>query len=430
MTKGTLMSLLVCVALSAPAAFAQTARRPDRRKAAPAARPAAPAARPTAPAITATQGKPALALAGALPPVGSLYSWQARPDDIDGYFSTNAPQPVCGSFNGVGKIYIFTNFDHYPSVPLNNNSLAVRVGEIDVPADTYQLLSQHSLPGRRQNFTATSVSGAGDSTIYLFGGTNGVIEMNDVYSYTPSAGFNYVGLIPNLNSIQGNRSGAAASQSKGMVYLFGGRQGSGVINQVLQFDPQTGQFAAVGTMPEGFYGARAMTKAVASTTPGVVDHYIYLVGGITQLGGAPNNKIYRFNVQTKQTEEVQSMSGGALTIPPGHGYPTITWDPSGNIRIIAAGDNGVAGAWTWGNIQAWVLNDNYPPSPNVGKATLTPSTYNDPARARDMAGAVKCGDAAYLIGGTYGHGSTFQNPFQNRGQLVDRLSMLFMKKKL
>lgn len=37
-----------------------------------------------------------------------------------------------------------------------------------------------------------------------------------------------------------------------------------------------------------------------------------------------------------------------------------------------------------------------------------------------MAGAVKCGASTYLIGGTYGHGTTFQN----RGMLVDKLGGL------
>jgi hypothetical protein len=34
-----------------------------------------------------------------------------------------------------------------------------------------------------------------------------------------------------------------------------------------------------------------------------------------------------------------------------------------------------------------------------------------------MAGVVKCGNFTYLVGGTYGHGPTFQN----RGMLVVRL---------
>jgi hypothetical protein len=159
-----------------------------------------------------------------------------------------------------------------------------------------------------------------------------------------------------------------------------------------------------------------MTKAVGT------NNFIYLVGGKTTAYGAPNNLIYRFDVQTGVTKLVMSLSNPStpLTIPSGSGYPMITWDPSGNIRIIAASGNGSSGPWTWGNIQAWILNDNYPGSANDGRATLTPAPYNDATRARDMAGAVKCGASTYLVGGTYGHGTTFQN----RGLLVDKLGGL------
>jgi hypothetical protein len=99
------------------------------------------------------------------------------------------------------------------------------------------------------------------------------------------------------------------------------------------------------------------------------------------------------------------------------------------VRIIASGGNGAFGAYTWGNIEAWILNDNYAGA-NDGKATLTPATYNTATRARDMAGAVKCGDATYLIGGTYGHGASFQTPSQNRGTLVDKFHIPLIIKHL
>jgi len=359
--------------------------------------------------------------ASAISGISGLYSWQIRPDDNDGYFSSDIPQPVCGMVGGVAKIFVFTNFDFYSSINFHNYSNGVRVGEITTPADTYQLLS-HSLPGARQEFAATSVLRPIDSnhTMYIFGGRNLSGDLDEVYSYTPGtgvgAGFKLVTHIPARNGKAGARAGAVALPSKGMIYLFGGAQnGNTVLDQVLEFDPATEQFTnkALPPMPDAFHGARGMTKAVG------VANYIYLVGAKTAAYGAPNDLIYRFDVQNGTTLKVMDQQNPSqkLRIPIGSGYPMITWDPSGNIRIIAASGNGSSGLWTWGNIQAWILQDDYS-STTTSLATFAPAPYNNSARARDMAGAVKCGSSTYLIGGTYGHGTTFQN----RGMLVDRLA--------
>lgn len=419
MTKEKLISSILCLVITS-AAFAQNPKR-----VAPSTTTIIPA-----PTITAGPAKTAAPLpTSALPAVkASLYSWQIRPNDNDGYFSSNIPQPVCATVNGISKIFIFSNFEYYPSKNFHNYSQSVRVGEITTPADTYQLISNptstdpHSLPGTRQEFAATSILKPGDAnhTIYIFGGKDSSGEKDEVYSYTPGTGFAFVTNIPTRNGIVGARSGAVAVPSKGKIYLFGGQHGGNtVINQVLEFDPQTNQFTTkvLPPMPQGFHGARGMTKAVGT------DNYIYLVGARTIAYGAPNDMIYRFDVQTGITKPVMDLSNPStpLKIPGGSGYPMITWDPSGSVRIIAASANGTSGPWTWGNIQAWVLNDNYSTTgstnPNDGKATLSAAPYTDATRARDMAGAVKCGNSTYLIGGTYGHGTTFQN----RGMLVDRL---------
>jgi hypothetical protein len=352
-----------------------------------------------------------------MPSIPSLYSWQIRPDVPDGYFSSDIPQPVCAYVGGVPKIFIFTNFAYYPSQNLQNQSSAVRVGEVTTPADTYQLLP-HSLPGARQEFAATSILKSGnDHTIYIFGGKNASGDLDDVYSYTAAGGFQFVTNIPARLGKAGARAGAVALPANGKIYLFGGAQGgNSVLNQVLEFDPQLGQFTNTTlTMPVAFHGARGMTKAVGTA------NYIYLVGAKTTPYGAPNYLIYRFDAQSGVTATVKDLNNPTadLSIPGGSGYPMITWDPSGNIRIIAASGNGSSGPWTWGSIQAWILADNYS-GPNNGRGKLTAAPYNNAARARDMAGVVKCGSSTYLIGGTYGHGPTFQN----RGMLVDRLGGL------
>lgn len=383
------------------------------------------------PAKTVETAQPATSLAASIIAGGasSLYSWQIRPDDNDGYFSSDIPQPVCANVGGVGKIFIFTNFDYYPSKNFHNYSNAVRVGEIATPADTYQLISSnvtgdpHSLPGTRQEFAATSIIRPGDTnhTIYIFGGRNASGDLDGVYSYTPTgtlAGFKFVTNIPARLGKAGARAGAVAlPSSNGKIYLFGGAQGGNtLLDQVLEFDPQTEQFTnKTMTMPVAFHGARGMTKAVGT------NNFMYLVGARTIAYGAPNYLIYRFDVATGTTITVMDANNPSvpLSIAPGSGYPMVTWDPSGNVRVIAASGNGSSGPWTWGNIQAWILSDNYS-GPNNGRATLAAAPYTNAVRARDMAGAVKCGSSTYLIGGTYGHGTTFQN----RGKLVDRLGGL------
>lgn len=409
MTKEKLISSIMCLVITS-AAFTQSQKTVTLSKPSTATMPS----KATAPAATS-------AVAVGIP---NFYSWQIRPNDDDGYFSSDIPQPVCGLVNGTYKIFILTNFDYYPSKNFNNYSNSVRVGEITTPTDSYQLLSNNvsgdpnSLPGHRQEFAATSILKTGDTnhTIYLFGGKNVSGDLDDVYAYTPGTGFTFVTSIPARNGVAGARSGAVALPAKGKIYLFGGRQENAELNQVLEFDPQINQFTSnVMTMPQGFHGARGMTKAVGTK------NYIYLVGARTTANGAPNNLIYRFDVQTGVTKPVMDFNNPAatLTIPNGSGYPMITWDPSGNIRIIAASGMGTSGPSTWGNIQAWILTDNYSGSSNEPMAKLTPASYNNLTRARDMAGAVKCGDSTYLIGGTYGHGTTFQN----RGSLVDRLTL-------
>lgn len=365
-------------------------------------------------ATTSTQKTAAPAAITAASSISSLYSWQIVPTIADSFESIAMPQPVCRKDGSLFKISIFTSYGN-----------DVRVGEITTPVDTYQLLngSGKSLPGKRLEFAATSVikSGDTDSTIYIFGGTDLTNEMNDVYSYNASGFSNgSIATIPNnpSNTIVGNRAGALAVPANGKIYLFGGRRGSTVLNQVLEFDPNSNTFTILNTtmpqatMPQALWGARGMAKAAP------LGPYIYLVGGRTTAGGGQDYKIYRFNVITKTWKTIVDAQNppNDLLLPNNIGIPMITWDPSGNIRIIASAPASSAGTWT--NMHAWVLTDTYGGA-NDGYAKLTAAPYNDGTRARNDAGAVKCGDSTYLIGGTYGYGGTSAS--LSRSKLVDKL---------
>lgn len=363
--------------------------------------------------------------------IPNLFSWQVRQNMNGQYESTQFPQPVCAKVGAGFNIYIFTNYQSYPGETGAgvNNYQNIRVGRITTGSDTYQLLPD-KLPGLLwREFAAAAVNpAAGNGTVYLFGGRRGAqgAETDDVYAFDPAA--NTFSAFPHkiktdtASQVWGQRAGAVAIPLAGKIYLFGGYQGSSVLKQVQVFDPGNAAspftvLPASSNMPVGLVGARGMAKAAPNG-----EFYIYLVGGsltATPNGFTPNTRVYRFHAGSGQWATVKS-GGSDLTIPAGTGAPTTTWDRSGNVRIIAAG--GAGPKQTWANMQAWILNDSYGSNPTVSNASLTAAPYNSPARARDNASAVKCGDATYLIGGTYGQAGT---TFQNRGLFVDRLVRLF-----
>lgn len=353
----------------------------------------------------------------ALPAQAQIYNWQPRPDIGDSYISKDMPQPVCASVNGVGKILIFSNFDFYKSQNLNNMSNAVRVGEITTPADTY-VLKPGSLPGKRYAFAVASHTPAGgNSVVYLFGGRNGGGDMADVYAYDPAAST----FTPVTDASGGSvdlptpRSGVTAVSSGGLIWLFGGLSGNQVLNEVLVFDPVGKTITARPPMSKGFHGARAMVKAVGTA------HHVYFVGAKLVATGGPTYEIYRYRtIPTIGTllTVLDGQAGGAPMQSAAHpASPMVTWDPSGTVRPITAGGYGANGNWTWDRFEAGRLVDSYSNGSSNPTATLSSAPYVTPPRARDMAGAVKCGSFTYLVGGNYGHGSKLQD----RSRLLDRL---------
>lgn len=368
---------------------------------------------------------------------GLMFSWYVVPNIGDGYESSQFPQPVCAKVGTGFGIYLFTNYTSYTgeTIPNLNGHNNIRVGRILTGNDSYQLLPD-KLPGQHwREFAAAGLIKAGDtdSTIYLFGGKRGVAatETDEVYSFTPNATGGVFAPVANpIKSVYpfwGHRAGALAVPANGKIYLFGGYQGGTVLKQVQEFDTATGTFRILPTtsdMPVGLVNARGMAKAAPGNKV-----YIYLVGGSTvptTSSAVPNPHIYRFLVPNTAKPDgdwatVKNAAGTAnLTVPAGSGAPMTTWDRSGNVRVIAAG--GAGNNQTWANMQAWILTDNYNNPTNVSKASLTAAPYNNAARARDNASAVKCSDVTYLIGGTYGQaGSTLQY----KGKFVDKLVRLW-----
>lgn len=353
----------------------------------------------------------ALVLALMASPVqAQLYNWQARPDIGDSYISSDMPQPVCANVGGVGKIQIFSNFDYYKSQNLYNASNAVRVGEITTPADTYALRSG-SLPGKRYAFAVASYTPAtGNSVVFLFGGRNGGGDLADIHAYDPVT-FTFSPVTDSSGSpvlLPSPRSGVTAVSSGGMIWLFGGHSGTQVLNEVLVFNPNSKAISSKPPMAKGFYAARAMVKAVGPA------HHVYFVGAKLISGGGPSYEVYRYQTIPASGPLLTVLNGQAGGAPiQSAAYPAtpmVTWDPSGTVRLIAGTGSGFS---------AGRLVDTYSSGTANPTATLSPAPYNVPARSRDMAGAVKCGANAYLIGGSYGHGPSLQD----RSRLLDRLGM-------
>src|SRR5215217_5520067 len=169
----------------------------------------------------------------------SLYSWKIRPNDPDGLICDYMPQPVGALVNGVPTILIFTNYPAYPSGGVSSNT-AVRVGQIVTPADTYNL-TPHSLPGNRYDFSVATLANASNTahTIYLFGGRNAGTDFADIHAYTPGTGAGS-GFAPVALSLPTPRCAVTAVPALGKIYLFGGLQGTNVLNEVLVFDPGAG----------------------------------------------------------------------------------------------------------------------------------------------------------------------------------------------
>lgn len=346
------------------------------------------------------------------------YNWQARPNIGDSYISTDMPQPVCVIDNGVPKILIFTNYDYYHSQNLYNASNAVRVGQITTPIDTYTL-KPGSLPGKRYAFSVASFTPSNsNSTVYLFGGRNNTGDLGDIYAYDPatasfSAVTNTAGATLTLPT---PRSGVTAVSSGNRIWLFGGHSGSQVLNDVLIFDPVAKTITTAPPMSFGFYGARAMVKAVGTA------NHVYFVGAKLVDGGGPSYEIYRYRTVPSGGQLLtvkDSQSGNApMQSSAGPATPMVTWDPSGTIRVISAAVGGASGLWTWDRFEAGPLYDTYSNNSSNASATLGSAPYITSARARDMAGAVKCSSSTYIVGGTYGHGVSLQD----RSYLLDRLN--------
>ncbi len=353
-----------------------------------------------------------------------IYSWQARPNIGDSYISSDMPQPVCANVNGVGKILIFSNSYNYKSQNLINAFNAVRVGVITTPADTYAL-APGSLPGQRYAFAVASHTPTGsNSTVYLFGGRNGSGDLSDIYAYDPVAS-----TFTRVSDTNGNplslptpRSGVTAVSSGGKIWLFGGHSGSQVLKDVLVFNPSAvspsvGTISAMAPMATGFFSARAMVKAVGPA------HHVYFVGAKLIDTGGPTYEIYRY--QTIPTSGPlltvlnSQASGTPMQSTASPATPMVTWDPSGTVRVIAAGGFGSSGLKTWDRFHAGRLVDTYSNGSSNPTATLAPAPYITPPRARDMAGVVKCSAYTYIVGGNYGHGTTLQD----RSFLLDRLGV-------
>jgi hypothetical protein len=299
-----------------------------------------------------------------------------------------------------------------------------------------------ALNRRTVNFTAVgadpfpNTDPAVKDYTYIFGGGRSGVFSNEFFRYNGSAFANYDGLTISATPTASNSpyrmgsgliSGRAAmggvSVGGNKILLFGGHDAAGMRTEAYLFDRTTGAWTALSNMPVALQNARTLAAAGPSVfasggASGV--SWVYVVGGSGIVGSdTENRRIYRYDLNVDKWIVIQDSSGHDLMIP-------------GNNTVEIASVQGAMLVLTQGSASAsdpdmHVYRITHPSTMlyagagllGTGKgATLTDTSITVPARARTGFALVRCNPDTWVIGGIFGHGSTFSN----RGTLVDKLT--------
>lgn len=277
----------------------------------------------------------------------------------------------------------------------------------------------HILPGSLNAFSVTSVapfnSGSGDDTIYMFGGVKpGPTYSNSWYKYKPSGFLAGFSTPTAMGSIPARAGIAAVPINATEILLIGGYDASGARSEVYKFDVGTGTFSApLAPLPAPLQNAKTI---ISGTDP---DRWIYVVGGDATVNSASNGNrfIYRYSVQSNTWITLKDSAGNPLQLPTTatRGQQLAASSVQGAMLILV--QSGFSGPGNGQEMTAFRFT--HPTDPATGNgATLTTRVYNVPTRSRDGFGLLRCSPDAWVIGGTNGHGPSFQN----RGNYVDKLT--------
>lgn len=279
------------------------------------------------------------------------------------------------TFNDFGGAYNSTNNSYYMFSGLINSSSHSSTYRYDPATNTRQYVTGGNLPGgvRRYN---TAVYVPSQNSAFIFGGSNNGDSygaMNSIYKMTFTGDTTATVVSYGLLPVPAINIGSAYNPVDGMVYLFGGQNGSTNLSTIYKYNPVTGATTTVGPMGGG------------------------LLGQVQAVYDLESKKIFVFGYNNIMTvfDPVTGTMSAAATSPTNHYNPSIEYDPI-NKKILIMG--GAVGMNTVKTIEVF--------DPATNKFTDTTGTmFTNRGNFRSFYSPVK--NMIYALGGwTGGSGTT------------------------
>jgi hypothetical protein len=266
------------------------------------------------------------------------------------------------------------------------------------------------------------------NNVYIFGGGRGGIAFtNEFFQYNASGFINHdnTSISPTptpANSPYRMGNGAISGRAAmggvpvggNKIFLFGGHDGASVRTEAYLFDRVSKNWAALASMPLGLQNARTLAAGGATGVS-----WVYAVGGAGIIGAdSLNRKIFRYDLNVDKWIVLQDVNGNDISIPGTDALEIAS--VQGAMLILTHGNGGADPAMN-------VYRFTHPSTVTYGAtgvlgtgkgATLTVTTFNVSARARSGFALLRCSPDTWVIGGSFGHGSSFSN----RGAFVEKLT--------
>ena len=238
-------------------------------------------------------------------------------------FSVGTPSARYGSISwndNAGNGYVFGG--------VNVNTYYNDLWRFDKLSSTWAELAHNNVqpyPDVRAG-SASWVDNSGK--VYIFGGINTTGNLNDLWQYNPSTSSWNRLIDTNQNGSPSARNGSVAwTDINGNAYIFGGNSSSGVLNDLWQYNPLTSSWnRLIDNNQNGSPSAR--NGSVAWT-----DNYgnAYIFGGSNSSGVL--NDLWKYNTFTQQWSRV------TVSILPNSMTQALAWtDTNGNAYIFGGYD--------------------------------------------------------------------------------------------
>ena len=178
-----------------------------------------------------------------------------------------------------------------------------------------------------------------------------------------------------LKPLPSARNGAAGVWADGKAYVFGGHGPGGLLDEVVAYDPASGDAAVVARLPEPLFTSAAVWTGEA----------VYLFGGSADGGGTGLTDVLRFDPATRRVEKVADLPARTMAA-------SAAWDP----RPTPACPRGCAyvlgGSAAIGTYSRDVVRFDPATRASTPMGPVLPVAHR-------LGAAVWTGDAAYVLGG-------------------------------